>query len=40
VGVGVAAAAVPVNVRVPELWSLTVKLVVTVCEPAVCGTNA
>jgi hypothetical protein len=40
VGVGLAAGAVPVNVIVPEPWSLTVKLVVTVRKPAVWGTNA
>jgi hypothetical protein len=39
VGVAVAVGVVPVNVIVPELWSLTVKLVVAVCAPAVCGTN-
>jgi hypothetical protein len=39
VGVVVAVGAVPVNVIVPEVWSLTVKLVVAVCVPAVCGTN-
>jgi hypothetical protein len=35
VGVVLVAGAVPVRVIVPELWSLTVKLVVTVCVPAV-----
>ncbi len=40
VGVALAAGVVPVSVTVPELWPLTVKLVVSECAPAVCGTNA
>ena len=38
-GVAVALGVVPVRVMVPELWSLTVKLVVAVCVPAACGAN-
>jgi hypothetical protein len=38
-GVTLAAGAVPVSVIGPEACSLTVKLVVTVCAPAICGTN-
>ena len=38
-GVTLAVGAVPVSVIVPEAWALTVKLVVTVCAPAVCGTK-
>ena len=39
VGVALAVGVVPVSVIVPELWSLTVKLVVAECVPVVCGAN-